>query len=149
MDNNENILEESDSIEKTPIKKQTNRGKTQAQTDNLAKGRLVRQANIKKKYELKVLDAKKTIVQDDPDYKDLQEFKESKSKQTIKPVEDEPEVIYVKKQRKKVVIVQESESEDEEPDVKPKRAMKSQQNKKSIIKIQETPAAKGEQCYFE
>jgi hypothetical protein len=48
--------------------------------------------------------------------------------------------------------VQESDEDDEaeEPVVKPKqRAMKSQQNKKSIIKIQEAPTPSGEQCYFE
>jgi hypothetical protein len=147
MDNNEkkiDLAEEDESIEKP--KNKTNRGRTQAQVDNLAKGRLTRQANILKRRDEKIIDAKKAIIEDDPDYKDLKQFK---AKPKLKPVEDETEVIFVKKPRKKIVIVQESDEEEEEI-IKPKqRVMKSQQNKKSIIKIQEAPAPSGEKCYFE
>jgi hypothetical protein len=150
MDNNEkkiDLAEEDESIEKP--KNKTNRGRTQAQVDNLAKGRLTRQANILKRRDEKIIDAKKAIIEDDPDYKDLKQFKEDKAKPKVKPVEADPEIIFVKKPRRKVVIVQESDEEEEEI-IKPKqRVMKSQQNKKSIIKIQEAPTPSGEQCYFE
>lgn len=160
MENTEKeSLEKVETVEKQ--KKVTNRGKTQAQAQNLEKGRAKRAENIALKKELKIIEAKKAILSSDKDYIDFQkskiqpELKPKLTKKVITPVEPDSsssdEEIIVKrikkKPKKKVIHLQDfNETTDEDDDVdkddtppakisNQTRNFKTTQNKKSIVKV--------------
>lgn len=158
MDNLENQEIQDDQVplqkEKKVREKKPRSDKQMAHFANMA---AKRKENIeKKKLEKKIESAKLLIEHDiqvaapkkaikkqlkaepeeEPQEKPEEENEESESEEEIivKTRKSKP-----KKKAKKVIIVQESESEEsdeeEEPLPQPKRRLKSQQNKKSVVKV--------------
>ncbi|MEI6371493.1 MAG: hypothetical protein WCO49_17570 [Nostocales cyanobacterium ELA608] len=139
-------------IETIPIAKETKpkKARTPAQLAQFENARVKRQANIKLKEDNKKLEASKLLL--DNGYVKKDDVKPTEIKKVIQePVdvttdesEAESEIIIVKKKKKpkkKTYIIEES-SDDEEYEInkakevyKKSRNMVSQQNKKSIIKV--------------
>jgi hypothetical protein len=157
---NEEVESDNDDIEEVPLVKEKKpvensflqsstlkKPRSEKQIEAFKKAQEKRKENIKSKSiekEIIVLDKKEKQVKSK--HEDIIKKKQSLIKKPIIEESDseEEEVIVIqkkKKPKKKTIIIEESDSDDESVESeKPKRNMKSQQNKKSIIQI--TPAKK-------
>ena len=111
-----------------------------------------RKENIEKKKLEKKIESAKLLIENDIQVtplkkatrKQLKAEPQEEPQEEIEESESEEEIIVKtkrskpKKKAKKVIIVQESDSEteeEEEPSPQPKRRLKTQQNKKSVVKV--------------
>jgi len=122
---------------------------TENQLNNLKKGQEILQKNREKNKLNKKIEASKILLENNIDIttkkkpKQVEEeeekpIKKKPIKKIVEESDDEEDVIIVKKKKKpKTIIIEESESENDSVETIPekKRALKSQENKKSSIKM--------------
>ena len=141
--------------------------RSEKQLEHFANMAAKRKENIEKKKLEKKIESAKLLIEHDIQVAPPSAPKKTIRKQLKEAIEEpqesvesasEEEIIVKtkrskpKKKAKKVIIVQESDSEteeeEEEPLPQPKRRLKTQQNKKSIVKVyeQEQPQLQGHHC---
>jgi len=118
---------------------------TESQLNNLKKGQEILQKNREKNKLNKKIEASKILLENNIDVApkksdtDEEKIKKKPVKKVVEESDEEDNVIILKKKKKpKTIIVEESESESESETVQPikqKLPLKSQENKKSSIKI--------------
>ena len=176
LENDKNISDNEDSQdsneddtekEEVPLTKKKS-VRTEKQMEAFKKAQQTRQANIKKiqqdkellklnKKEEKILNKKKELIKDIV-IPETKPEKIKKSKVVPEPIAEssssEEEVVVIKKKKKKpkkkTIIIEDSsdsESEEETPEPIKDRKMKSQLNKKSIIKMNEPKINKNESSF--
>ena len=175
LENDKNISDNEDSQdsneddtekEAVPLTKKKS-VRTEKQMEAFKKAQQTRQANIKKiqqdkellklnKKEEKILNKKKELIKDIV-IPETKPEKIKKSKVVPEPIAEssssEEEIVVIKKKKKpkkkKIIIEESSDSESEESSPEPilERKMKSQLNKKSIIKMNEPKINKKESSF--
>jgi len=154
--------EQSEAETEVPLTKEK-KPRTQKQIEALQKGRAKIQENaLKRKHEKKIEASKLLLANDIP----LPEAKpHAKKKAAVQEEEDDSDadeqVVYIKKKKsppkkkkKKIIVYQDSSSESEEEEeeeeeevIHQKKHFKSQQNKKSIVKVYDTNPPKPRASY--
>ena len=157
--------------EQVPLQKEKKvrekKPRSEKQLEHFANMAAKRKENIEKKKLEKKIESAKLLIEHDIQVAPPSAPKKTIRKQLKEAIEEpqeseesasEEEIIVKtkrskpKKKAKKVIIVQESDSEteeeEEEPLPQPKRRLKTQQNKKSIVKVyeQEQPQLQGHHC---
>ena len=139
----------------------TKKPRTQKQIEALQKGRAKIQENAQKRRHEKKIEASKLLLANDIP---LPEAKPpAKKKAAVQEEEDdsdaEEQVVYIKKKKsqpkqkkKKIIVYQDSsseseEEEEEEEEIKQPKRFKSQQNKKSLVKVYDTNPSKPRASY--
>ena len=142
--------------------------RSEKQLEHFANMAAKRKENIEKKKLEKKIESAKLLIEHDIQVappsapkktirKQLKEAIEEPQEESEESASEEEIIVKTKrskpkKKAKKVIIVQESDSEteeeEEEPLPQPKRRLKTQQNKKSIVKVyeQEQPQLQGHHC---
>lgn len=144
LDNEENVSltknEDSDSSIEVVKQVKEKKPRSEKQIEAFRKTQENRKKNIELKKENNKIEAAKLLMKQKP-----------KVKKEIIDSESDEEVIIVEKRRKskpKRIIVEESDSEEEE-EIKPKeKNFKTQQNKRSIIKVNNQPTVSPTTCFF-
>lgn len=122
------------------------RAKSQKQIEQFDKLRLVRQQKIEERKKQKEIEASKLLLENGYSITEKNQVKQKVSEQNDnkESEDDDEEIIYIKKEKpkrkkktRKIIVESESESdtESEEENKKQEKPFKSQQNKKSLIKI--------------
>lgn len=143
------LPKKDDDIKPTPKPKKK---MTENQLNNLKKGQEIMQKNREMKKLNKKIEASKILLENNIEVapkkkpvkpieiesEDEKPIKKKPVKKIIEESDDEEDVIIVKKKKKpKTIIIEESESDNDSVDTVPekKRPLKSQENKKSSIKM--------------
>lgn len=135
-------------------KEKPKRAKSQKQIEQFDKLRLVRQQKIEERKKQKEIEASKLLLENGYSITEKNQVKQKVSEQNDnkESEDDDEEIIYIKKEKpkrkkktRKIIVESESESdtESEEENKKQEKPFKSQQNKKSLIKIHQ-PAQKAQ-----
>ena len=145
-----------ESVEVTPPKievvAKTKKPRSEKQIEAFKNAQINRQKNIQLKKESQKVEAAKLLLNEKPNAPVAKKVKEVVDSSSD---ENEEEVIIVQKRKKpkpkvKRIIVEESASESEsEEEIKPReKNFKSQQNKRSIIKVNNNPLVSPNTVFF-